>query len=324
MTLIGRLPGSGAVWAMVLATAVLAGSPPLATGAITKEALDALTKDLEANGALWLKDEPVNPAVERQLKEAAFDRSSAEVVSAALRAIRKDGAGLYVTVRLLGRLAFCDTETIQAVLPAVTSVHRGLRNAYKPLPQFAKADLVGLAMPDAGAAGGTDAILKTIAAIEKKREVKVEREKPIAKHNEMVFEIETKSYLLMMLANDPKQDKQIMDDWLAAEKRETVHFLMILELVGAQAAKMDQERAKTWYNWLKPHAIRLRMENRKAYTHPGRAILRRDDNSRFDQVQKFPGVEVLNTMNKLATAAKLSALNVPKDKEIEEFHKKKK
>jgi len=297
--------------------------PLRAATPIRKENLDEMVTKLEANADLWLQDKPVSATVERQMRDLVFDKDSVRPLSTLLRSIKKDDKGLYVIGRLLRYLSFAKTDVVQAALSSVKSVHSSVRRTYRPFPKFSKAQEKALSLRDYSPRLRTPAIMKEMATVQKRREAKLAGEKLIAKHNELVYNIEKTCYQLMLLAKDQREDKFLVNTLLLAERRKSSFFVSILDQIAADARKMDRDRAQGFYNALKPHGVRLKMERERSYQHFGKASLSSDRASSFGTVRALPGAHILKTMNRLATPAKLPALKVPTKKEIDAFHKKK-
>lgn len=289
---------------------------------IRKESLDELVKKLEANADLWLAEKGVDAATERAMKDMYFDKESLQPLSAVLRSTKKDDKGLYVIWRLLRHLEFATTEVIRDAIPAVKSVHSGVKRMYRPLPRLTKRQEEALSMPDFRPSLRTPEIMLRMGAVHKLRTDKVAREAPIAKHNELVLNIEKACYRLVLLSKNTKEDQAIVKTLLLAERQGSAFFVFLLDEIARDARKMDADRARAIYNALKPHGLRLKMARRKGYVSYGEAEISASRPSSYRKVDTYPGVKILGTMNRLATAAKLPALKVPTDKEIEEFHKK--
>jgi len=88
--------------------------------------------------------------------------------------------------------------------------------------------------------------------------------------------------------------------------------------------KAGQERAEGIFTALRPHGIRLKMEQKRAYVHRGRPVLREDDNSTHERILEYPGLKLLGMLNRIATPARMPALKLPKAKDVEKYHSKRK
>jgi hypothetical protein len=312
------------VLAVLAAIGLLAAGlhPAAAATPIRKESLDELVKKLEANAELWLAEKDVEATTERALKDMYFDKESVQPLSAVLRSTKKDDKGLYVIWRLLRYLQFAKTEVIRDAVPAVKSVHSGVKRMYRPLPRLSKRQQEALSMPDFRPSLRTPEIMRRMGSVHKLRKDKVAREKPVAKHNELVFNVERACYRLLLLSKNTKEDQAIVKTLLLAERQGSAFFVLLLEEVARDARKMDADRARAIYNALKPHGLRLKMAKRKGYISYGEAEISASRPSTYRKVDVYPGIKILGTMNRLATAAKLPALKVPTNKQVDEFHRK--
>ena len=313
-------------WAMRLAgAAVLAGamaSPSAA--AVSKEQFGEITRKLQANAELWLKDEPTDPSADAALKKITFDKDSLGLLQGAIRSARRDAVGLYVVNRLLERLLAADAETLRAALTDVKGLQGRMGNAYRPFPKMSARQLDALKMPAYSPRLTTDAIMTRMAMIDQQRDTKIERDLPIAKHNEMVYDLSKNTVRLMAKADDLREDALLARMLFLAERQEEAMFLVIADALAAEAPKMGPDRAQKLYAQFRPNVSRVAMQNRKGYVDPGSPNLRRDETSEFDKRDEFAGIRILTTMNKLADAAKSPAcprVKVPSNKDIEEYHK---
>ena len=298
-----------AVCTCCLAPARLAG----AEGA-TREDLDKIVEKLRGNAELWLQGKPPEAGPEIALKRLWFDAGSVGPLNETIRSIEKDPNGLYVISRLLHRLSYAEAATIRAALPSVKDLHSSMVKTYRPFPKLSKRQIKALKKP-------SDRSSRARAALEDRRKQKLQREKPIAQHNEMVYALERVTFLLMILAATPEEDRQLAETLVRAEKQRSAAFLTVLNGMAGEARKMGPKRGEAVYEVLRPHALEIKWKRKRPYTNPGKAVLRDDDVSTYEQGTVYPGITMLKTLNRIATAAKLPALKVPRAKDVAKHHK---
>ncbi len=292
---------------------LLAAGPVLAAGASPASSpaeIDQVVAALKVNADRWWNDEPVEPAAELALKGLWFDASNVAHLTNVLRGTPKDPNGLYVINRLLRQLSFARRPTIRAMLPEAKAMQSRLGGTYQRFPALSKAQLASLKRPAHNTPRGR-------AALEKRRREKLRREKIIAKRNEMIWILEARTFLLMLRAEQPQEDRRLAEMLVEAEKKRSAIFLAILDSFASEARKMVPERAREVYDVLRPHALEVKMEGRRGYVHYGKATLKATDRSEFATVVVYPGIRILKALNRIATAARMPALKVPKPKDVE-------
>lgn len=311
--------------AALLAVAVLAASRPAPAAGITREQLDKIVAKLSANAKLWLKGEEI-PAPDRvNLGKVPVDKDSVPHFEAVLKSAKRDPAGLYATGRLMARLRHADPETARSLLPAVKAVRGRARSAYRAFPPLQPRQKSSLKLPAYSPRLTTDVIMSRMAVLEKQRDVKVARDTPIARLNEAVFLIESSAISVMLRADDPKEDQLLARAAFAEERRGSALFMTILDAFDAEAKKMSPKRARRLYPVLRPQATRMAMQNQKHYANRGRAVLRRDDTSTFETTPQYAGVRIIQTLNRIAEAAKsktMPKVKAPAAKQIQDYHAK--
>ena len=91
--------------------------------------------------------------------------------------------------------------------------------------------------------------------------------------------------------------------------------------MASEARHMSKERAEQVYKILRPFGIEVKMQKKTAYVDRGKARIRPDNVSTYEVRKEYPGIRILRMLNRVATAARTPALKVPKDKEIEKYHR---
>jgi len=311
-------------WATVIAAWCLAAAPGAGAG-ITREKLDEIIQKLEANGQSWLKGETIAPDARVDLAKVRFDQASVPHLEAALKSSRRDTARLYALNRLLERLQAADQGTVRAALPAVKMLHARTKSGYRTFPKLTKRQADSLKMPPFNPRLTTDFIMGRMAVLDKQRESKVAREMHIARHNEVVSDIEKSAFRLMFLAGEAREDSALVKTMFLEERKGNAIFLTIANTFADPGNKIDPERARKVYPLFRSHLSRLAMQNKRKYVDPGKANLQRSGTSAFTQKDEYAGIRILKAYNRLVEATKLPSLKkvrVPSNKEIDEFHKR--
>ena len=313
--------------AVLVASACLgAWAAPAPAAGITKEELDAVNKQLEANGQQWANNEPLTDKPD--LGKVQFDKDSVAALDAILKTGKKETANLYAVNKLLERVEACDPETIRVVLPAVKALHSRMHSTYRTFPQISKAQSDSLKMGSYGTGLTTEAMMARMAVLEKSRDAKVEKEQPIAKYNEMAYEVEKHGYRMMLLADDPKEDVQLIKALFGEEKAGRAIFFSIAEdmfNVAKDKKRMSEDRARKLYPQIRPNIPRIGMQPKKSYANPGQSVLHMDDTSTAGKVEAYAGILCIQLMNQVAEDANdktMPKLKVPETKDIDEAAKK--
>jgi hypothetical protein len=309
---------AGVLW--LLAGAAFADDANIATqtapgAAVTRAQIDAVVAQLRANGLLWQKGFPVEPAPELALKMLFFEPGSVGLLCDVLAAVPLDPNGLYVASRLLRQLTYSKGQTILAALPAVKDLAKRVAELHKDFPPLSKTDLEWLKKP-------TDQSAVALAALKKRQDDKIARETPIARVNEAVYSIQGRTFQLMTYSHDPQQYKELADELVRVEKDKSGLFLIIIQAIGAEARKMSPDEGKAIYDILRPIAIELKFERKRTYLNYSKPILRPDDVSTYETTEVYPGITILTMLNRVATAchsADAPAMKVPTDREVEKY-----
>ncbi len=300
--------------ALLAGIVLFAPAHPARGQGATKEQIDEIVKQLQANAEFWWNDQDIKVEAEVALKTVWLDKASIPHLTQVIRSMPTDPNGLYVINRLLRQLSFARTDAVRAALPTVKGLHGKLKEGYKPFLQLSERQVKALKKPSSGSA-------QARAALEQRRREKVAKEKIIAKHNQMIHTLEMRTYKLMLFAKSPEEDK-LLSEWLIeAEKQRFANFLTIVDSMAADARRMSKERAEQIYEIVRPYGVEVKMQKKTAYVDRGRATIRPDDVSTYEVRQEYPGIKILSALNRIATAARTPALKVPKEKEIEKYHR---
>lgn len=304
--------------------AAAAPAAPAAAAGVTKEQLDKAIAQLSVNAEIWVQDKNIPTNDLADLDSLKFDKASAPVVTAALGRIKRDAEGLYVTARLLERLAGCDLETIRAVTTEAQRIGLAVKGLYRPFPPY-KATAAGL--PTYNPHMTTEQIMARMGSVDVQREAKKQRDLGAAKNNEAAWDTEQAVYKIIAVGGDQNDDSKAMTAMGQAERAGDHLFAVILEAYQAAAPKMEQARAVKLYQLLRPTALRLRMQGNKKYFVKGKSLISPDSTSSMSTADEYAGIKVVTLLNKLAEVAKeksLVPMPVPTAKEIEDFNKPRK
>jgi hypothetical protein len=304
----------------LLAGAAFADDANIATqtapgAAVTRAQIDAVVAGLRTNGLLWQKGFPVEQGPELALKMLFFEPGSVGLLCDVLAAVPLDPNGLYVASRMLRQLTYSKGQTILAALPAVKDLAKRVAELYKDFPPLSETDLEWLKKP-------TDQSAAALAALKKRQDDKIARETPIARVNEAVYSIQGRTFQLMAYSHDPQQYKELADELVKAEKNRSGLFMIIIQAIGAEARKMSPDEGKAIYDILRPIAIELKFERKRTYLNYSKPTLRPDDVSTYETTEVYPGIKILDMLNRVATAchsADAPAMKVPKDREVEKY-----
>jgi hypothetical protein len=291
---------------------------------VTKEQLDKAIAQLSANAGIWAQDKNIPTKDRANLDSLKFDKASVPVVTAALGRIKRDAEGLYVTARLLERLAGCDLETICAVTPEAQRIGLAVKGLYRPFPPYKGA---GVGLPPYNPHMTTEQIMARMGSVDVQREAKKQRDLGTAKNNEAVWDTEQAAYKLIALGGDQNDDSKAMAAMGLAERAGDGIFGVILEAYQAAAPKMEPARATKLYQLLRPAALRLRMQGKKKYFEKGKSLISTDATSSMSTADDYAGIKLATLLNKLVVVAKdksLAPMPVPTPKEIDDFNKPRK
>jgi len=300
--------------AVVMLWIAAVGFAPTAAEAVTRAQLDQAVQRLRANAALWQQDKNTDASVEIALKGVEFDVPTARHLADIIEAAEPDANSLYVVNRLLWRLRYTKKEPIRVILPALKDLHAKARRVYKSLPELTEEQIKALKEPSSQSPNA-------LAALEQRRRKKVTREKPIAKHNLMVYTLERFTYRLMLMAADTAEDELVVKALIDEEQIRSAIFLTIIDALAADARKMSEKRGAKIFQALRPVGLELKWEPKKAYVNRGKVEIKADDASSFQKIETYPGIRLLTMLNHVASAGRQPALKIPKAKDVDKGRK---
>ncbi len=317
---------SAVLTVLLLTVAIVAATaaPTLAAG-VTKEQLDKVIKQLIANGELWTQDNSIPTDDLADVKSLKFDKASAPVAIKAFRGIKRTISGLYASARLLEQIQLSDAETVSAFVQDARMLQSRVRNTYRRFPVVSKAMEESLVMPKYHAKLNTNAIMARMATLSDRRVAKRARDLPIAKQNEVAWDIELAAFNIQAVGGSRTEDSRAISMMMKAEHTGDATFLAIANAYIAAAPKMEADRAARLYQSLRSHALRLKMANKKNYMCKGECELSGKSTSTFTSTSDYPGIKLIFIMNRLAAVAKdknCKTIKPPTSNEIKEFNKK--
>ncbi len=302
-----------ALWA-VAGLAVAAA--PVWAAAPTQQELEALAKELEAEAEAYFAGDPTESELTERLKALTYDEKSPLAIAAALRAPRKPPIGLYVANKLFHPLLLAKTEVIRKALPVLKQAHSRY-GRYQPLPKYSELALRQYEYPAFDPRVDAEGLLKRISIVDERRRERQEKEDQVRLYNEQVCDLEKTLFRLMVLADQPNEDRSLVLLMADLERKGQWNYADALAAITAQAAKMPQQRAASYYNPLLRLGSPLRYVKRK-YRDYTSMKAEHGKNSTFTEQDDYPGVRLLSAVNALANQAKLPAVKAPTTKDVEE------
>ncbi len=187
----------------------------------------------------------------------------------------------------------------------------------RPLPQYPKAYLERLKLPQYEGAVPPEKMMADVTRIEALRKQKLETDRKIAYHNAESAELTRMTAKLMLYAGEPSYDGQVVDLLVQEEHDGHQSFVEILEAIRKEAPRLDLRRAQTYYTGLQKLGVQYRMA-KKAYCDYTRPVLQASDNSGYGNPKvEYPGILILNTVNQLAPIARNPAMVVPSKRDVD-------
>jgi hypothetical protein len=296
------------------AMVILTGASVRAEG-ISKDALEGLARDLDAAAASGIPDKP-DVALDGKLKAVTYDEKSISALISVLGTGRKVPVDTYVATKLLGPLTTASADVIKKAFPAVESIARKYVR-YLDFPKLSQAEIAALRLPDSSTIS-VERLVEMKAEAQKRQDAKVAREKGIKQQNEQSYKLDMLLYRLALLAGN---DQDVIAAVAMTEQKGQETFSDILDLIRAEAGRLGETRAKVYYGGLGSIAQRVWLKKAN-YRDMGAVKLSTLDNSGYATKELKPAQVIVQTLNQIATAAKLSAANPPSDKDIDNATKK--
>ncbi len=283
------------------------------TQAAEKSKLQRLADKLESLAEEWKKGRLNRPPhkeefyrVMRDLKRIRFDEKRVEEFKQVLAEARPDDVKLFVVNKLCTPLLLAKTETIREILPPLREIHQH-SGQFERVPQYSEKQLKTFRYEK-----GDSAERRKLAR--KRQHEKIQTERDIERHNELVGEFKNQLFELMVYADQPRYDDELLDIIRTEEKKRHWTFTYVLDAIRAEIRHMEQDRAKRLYEKLRVTWVQVRDDAKKKYADLAHVKVNRDKNSEYEIHEEAPGPLVLKVINLLATQAKMPALVNPKGK----------
>lgn len=305
---------------IALLAALVAGScacVSLRAEEFTQAQMNNLVKQLEDAAAAWQDGKTYEGDPDLTLSVLIYDEKSVSFMTAALKAERMDPLNLYVANRLFKPLLKAKSDVILKALPNVSTFVKDF-GTYKEFPQYSPEVLK--AYRTTAAAGQPPLTAKQVELAQQLQAKKLEKERPIALHNEQVAALQVTFTRVLVAAHTDKTDDQViamLQD--ALEKRQWL-YVDIVAAVSEQAEKMNDKRAQKYYDVFAKLATDLRLK-KDSYAQPDQAKVQADANTTIPTKVDYPGIRLTKALNVLATSAKdpakAPAYKVPTEKEVD-------
>ncbi|MHC4982577.1 MAG: tol-pal system YbgF family protein, partial [Planctomycetota bacterium] len=246
-----------------------------------------------------------------------YDAESVPHLKKQLLARREDPIDLYVANRLLRPMLMAEAEVIQEIVPTALLIQSRAR--FKPFVEFPREKLGRKKLPVHREEVPEEQFLEELAELERGQHRKREMDLAVAKHDTQAAILKVTAAKLLIYANSLPHDTRALDMLKAEERAGRATFLTILEEISAEASRMDQKRARGYYDYLKRFGLSLRaaVKNYTDYTKP---VILAEANSYFQKAPAeknyCPGITVMETVNIFAPVANLPAVKVPTKAEI--------
>ena len=290
--------------------------------------LPALIKQIETSAQAWLKEDVArDEALEKTLLGVRYSEEIIPALTAAMNAPRPDPINLYVINRLLEPLdppsLRSDNRPIRRssvdfnrkLLPALKSLDQRLAK-YQDMPKIAGPTLEAIKMPAAAGDIANEAFLRQVETVQKRRDEKIVRERPIALHNQQAGRLRQYIWRLTLACEDPKEDQQIISRLPALEKSGS-EYKALIEVINREIPYMSPERAKSLYDALLKIGEPLRLAM-SLHRDPSNTPVNPAGFSAaiHDREAEQPGILIYGLINRLANVAKAPGVAVPTASEV--------
>lgn len=308
--MIARSILAAAIIALALPTGLFAADTQPTSQPASQPApgLPELVKALQAEGIEWAKDPTLKkPAINSEV--SAMTLTNANLPSLRRELSKTQGTNpledLYIRCQLLQPLRTASPEIVRPLLPVVEQFNARLQ--YMELPKLTPQQLAFMkASEKAGpgaAASGTD-------RIQAMREKKLETERPAVRNNILVRQIKATVTAIRLQADQPATDQLVVQSILTDVERKLATYKDTLAGIQAVVPSMKADRAKRFYDQLK-RIIQLAGGKPLTCVDPDNATLNGEDVSTFVSATQYPGIDVAEVENLLATAARQPAVAMP-------------
>jgi hypothetical protein len=276
----------------------------------SKDAIDAIVKQLGEASDLWVKGQDVSPSPDSMVKAIDCSDQTIPLLAGALKNTgRKDPQNLYIANKLTIPVMMAKSELIAKIVPAVGEAYRSA-GGYKDFPKYTAEELGSFKTPKSSPATSAP------AGSSERQQSKLDKERPIALHDQQLYLLEIGYARLLLYANTPEFDDELLGLLKDTESKGILTYADILTAIREEARRFSKERAKKYYDVLAKLGADLRLK-RKTYTKPDDAQLAPDDNSHLGTKIDYPGIHFIEAMNVVATKAVEPAYKVPSPAEVD-------
>jgi len=276
----------------------------------SKEDMDAIVKQLDEASDTWVKGEDVSPSPDAKLKAIECDDQTVPLLAGALSNTgRKDPQNLYVINKLLLPLMMAKSDSVVKIVPAAGEAYRSA-GGYQDFPRYSPEELKSYQAPsDSSAASQPGGVLA-------RQQAKLDKERPIALHNQQLYLLEANYARLLLYADTPQCDDDLLNLLKQTESKGVWTYADILLAIREEARSFSKDRAKKYYDALAKLGAQLRVK-KKAYLKPDEGKLIAGDNSNPGAKLDYPGIRFIEALNVVAAKAGEPGYKVPTPAEID-------
>lgn len=227
-----------------------------------KEHFEKLLPILDANANAWLEYEPSPyPMIDNLLDQVRYDDQSYDDLTEVLKTLRRTDTHLFILNSLLlpttgtQSTSMATEEQAKKIADFVAQIVR--RHSYRKIPVVSAAQASRLKLPEPEEVEKSDSeeIMRKMAAAEKLREIKLKRERPLARNNEGLWDLEKKTLRLQIIAaaQDERTTRKLIKDIekMAGEHNAMAkHACSIAGDIGSKD-RFAKDVGERWYDLMK-------------------------------------------------------------------------
>jgi len=193
--------------------------------------------------------------VERKLRAVSYDVESLGTLRVVLATRRPPLADVYVANLLLRPLLLAKKEVIREGLPFVKTLC-GRLVVYRQMPRYTRAQLESLRLPANLRPDEGERTRQAFSEVERRQKAKLAGERPYVLYGRQVRQLENSIYQLMVLADDRREDRQLLTAIVDKQRLGLAVYADIVEMIRAEASNMTAERprASTRHLWASARA----------------------------------------------------------------------
>lgn len=282
---------------------------------IGRDDLMALRQDLYEAGQAWLDGGGIGHDLQRQLKGVWYDADSLPALAEALQPMTDqnhqtdEAVQLYVATRLIQPLLLARQDVLRQALPAVHEQYQRLAQ-FEDLPHWTDSELRRMARPRRKPGENDENFGRRRNEARRLRREMAAEQRSVQLHNDAVKQLRRQYVRLLLRADQQGADEKIFQMLADAVEAGQFEFVDILAQIRSASADMGRERAATYYDELKEMWTPESMEH-LTFVDMGDVTTRQNANPSVATHIESPGERLLQTINTLASSAKLPALAAP-------------